>query len=476
MVIAGEVSRRRFLAMVGAGATVMPATGLLAGCSSTSNTTLKVGALTPLTGPLSATGAMVSNSLRASVRHLNAGGGLGGRKVEVLLRDTGPSADGSVRLYHELVGDRSVVALLWCGSPGLDQVTADIRGQALPVVTVFDDLFSSGQLYPQSQVPGRSVFQISPPAAHQLGALASYAATDRGYRSAGMIYDAALDPAGARRAQFDRAFAGVGMTVVPPQSFTTGATDVGSQVGQLAISAPQVVYVDALPADVATVAQQLASSGAAYLDGPTAKGSLWRPQLFGSLRGMGDGMWASTAGDAATVGSLTATHLGALPYLPTFTVGSWLRRYLGVDATGGEDGPADALAAVLQGIKKAGSTDRQKLSAAIETLSTVRFASLPFGFGPRRHLATVPDDVVILTLEDLRGAAPTDPSYQLGREWRAGQLYGALAAAPTQLVRPTLAANRRAHPDVMGQIMAMGFGTQCTRGPGGQLTNACKVH
>lgn len=474
MVTATEVSRRRFLAMTGAG---LAAAGALAGCGSSGKPeTLKVGVLTPQSGPLAATGALVANALTAAVRQVNANRGLAGRKVELLLRDTGAGADGSVRLYHQLVADREMVALLWCGSPGLDQVLSDIRQRGIPVVTVFEDLFSSGQLYPDGQSAGRSLFQMSPPDVQLLGALADYAARDRGYSSAGVIYDGSLGDAGARRAQFDRAFTSAGMTLAGAETYATGDSDVGAQIQRLAAVAPQVLYVDGLPADLATVVEALASSGASYLDQPTAKGAPWRPQVFGSLRAMGDGMWASTAGDAAKVGSVTATHLGGLPYLPTYAVRGWLRRYLGIEPTGGEDAPADALATVLHGIKKAGTTDRRRLVAGIESMGSITFASLPFSFGPRRRLATTPDDVVIMTLEDLRGAEPTDPPYQLGREWQSGQLYGAVPSAPTQLLRPTLAANRQAHPAVMAQILAQDYGTQCTKESGGQLSNVCKVH
>lgn len=472
-----EMSRRRFIHMAGAGLAAVPAAAILAGCgSSAGSETLKVGALTPQSGPLAATGAMVANSLRVAVSQVNANRGLGGRKVEVLLRDTGAGADGSVRLYHQLVAERDLVALLWCGSPGLGQVLGDVRRRGIPVVTVFDDLASSGQLYPQGHGAGRSVFQMSPPATHLLDAMAAYAGGDRGYTSAGLIYDASLDADGTRGIKFEKAFGDAGMTLAGKQSYQTGTTDVGAQIQDLAVAAPQVLYVDGLPADVATVVEQLASSGASYLDQPTAKGVPWRPQVFGSLRAMGDGTWAAAAGGAARVGSVTATHLGALPYLPSYAVRGWLRRYLGIEPTGGEDGPADALAAVLHGIKKAGTTDRRRLVAAIETGGPISFASLPFSFGSRRHLATTQDDVVIMALEDLSGAEPTNPSYRLGKEWQSGQLYGAVPSAPTQLVRPTLAANRRAHPAVMAQILAQDLGTQCTKESGDQLSNVCKVH
>jgi len=47
---------------------------------------------------------------------------------------------------------------------------------------------------------------------------------------------------------------------------------------------------------------------------------------------------------------------------------------------------------------------------------------------------------------------------------------------PTQLVRPTIDANRRAHPEVVDQVLREGWGTQCTRHPDGSLGTECKIH
>ena len=62
----------------------------------------------------------------------------------------------------------------------------------------------------------------------------------------------------------------------------------------------------------------------------------------------------------------------------------------------------------------------------------------------------------------------------LGREWR--DVFPPGYAGPTHLVRPTLAANRRAHPDVVDEVLRSGWGTQCTRRPDGTLGAECKVH
>ena len=62
----------------------------------------------------------------------------------------------------------------------------------------------------------------------------------------------------------------------------------------------------------------------------------------------------------------------------------------------------------------------------------------------------------------------------LHNEWTTE--FARYPAGPTQLVRPTLEANKRAQPDVMKTVLTQGWGTQCTKNPDGTLSKECKIH
>jgi hypothetical protein len=127
-------------------------------------------------------------------------------------------------------------------------------------------------------------------------------------------------------------------------------------------------------------------------------------------------------------------------------------------------------------VKKAGSTDRAKVVEGLETMGKIKFASIPFGFSATNHLAKTQDELIVVTMErGDRGPADTDPSYKLGAEWGTG-VFTRTTAGPTYLVRPTLEANKRAHPDVMAEVLKDGYGTQCTKHPDGSLGKECKIH
>lgn len=473
-----EVSRRQVLrwGMI-AGLGAAAGGPLLAACSSGSSgkgagasDTIKVGVIAPFSGIGSFVGTITKNSLDAALAQVNSSGGVGGRKVELVLRDAGQELTAGVKAYQEFSGDPHVAGVLWCGGLGFDESRNLIRRDQMPSMAVFDDPASSNDLYPA--VDERSIFQFGVPERVAMKVLCKYLGTDRGYTHVGLLFDSTISE--GVKTYFTDAAPQFGITPTGIADFSVFASEFGPQLQRLKDAHPQALLVWGLAANTAGVVKQLDELGAAYVDTPTAKGPVWHPQIIGAPTGTGDKSFADLASTSAKVGTLTAWHLGGLVYLPTFAIGQWMKKYQSKTATGGEELPADGLGTLVQAIKTGGSTDHRRMVNTIETMGRFKFASVEFGFTAQNHLARTEDEVIIVALERSSGPAPTDPAYQLGREWK--DVFPPGYAGPTQLVRPTLDANRRAHPDVVDQVLREGWGTQCTRHPDGTLGAECKIH
>lgn len=491
-----DISRRHFLAWasrsgLGLGAMGALSSSVLAACAKgkspaggTSPTgrpgatdTLKIGVVAPFSGIGAFVGDIVNNSLKAAVVQLNATGGIGGRKAEVVSLDTGVDVTAGPKVFNQLASDPQVIGILWCGSPGFVQTYPLIKRAGIPVISVFNDPYSNGELYPVGDATGRSVFQVIAPDKFGKEVLADYAKNDRGYSSAAQLWDNLLDSTGISKRTFESAFGQAGLQLKGSETFTVADADFGPQLNRLRSAKPDLIYVDGFSGSTAGIVKQLAALGASYVDTPTAKGADWHPHIFGSPGGTGDKSWVTLAGSAARVGTVTAWHVGGLIYLPTFAIGDWMRKYLKKDPTGGEESPADGLATLLYGVKKAGTTDRAAVVSGIEEMGKVKFASVDFSYDATRHHSKTKDDIIIVTMErGAGGATVTDPPYELGTEWHRDQPFGETDAGPTQLVRPTLDANRRAHPDVMDEVLGRKYGTQCTHHADGTLGKECKIH
>ena len=427
-----------------------------------SGDTLKVGVIGPFSGVGAFVGRITTNSLDAAVAQINATGGVGGRKVEVVSRDTGTDPSAGVKAYQAFAGDKNVIGILWCGGLGLDESRAQIARDNMPVISVFNDLWSSRTLYPDAKE--RSIFQMIMPDRMAFDVLARYCKEDRGYSKVGLMYDSLLFS--SAKSYFQEAMSKNGLTSAGMETYQLNDADFGPQVRRLQSAKGHALMVWGVAGDTAGIAKQLDRVGAAYVDTPAAKGAAWKPHLMGSPGGTGEHTWADLAGSSAKAGTLTAWHVGGLTYLPSFAISGWMKKYLKKNPTGGEESPADGLFTLTNAVDKAGSTDRQKIVDAIETMGEVKFASIPFSYSSDRHLSKKMDDLIVVTLERSSGPVATSPAYKLGKEWT--ETLPAGYVGPTHLVRPTLEANKRAHPSVMEEVESLGYGTHCTID--------CKIH
>jgi branched-chain amino acid transport system substrate-binding protein len=485
-----EISRRHFIAWatkagIGASAAIALSGAVLEACGSGggkkisggggANDTLKVGVIAPFSGIGAFIGTVTSNSLNAAVQELNSRGGILGRKIALVNRDTGIDPANGVKAYNELAGDPNIVGILWCAGLGFEQTQAQFARDKLPIMAVFDDAWSDHRLYPDDQAQ-RSVFQFIIPTRMGMEVLAQYAKEDRGYTSMALVNDIVVDPRTTNKGFFDAALQKYGLRDGGYETYQLGNSSFNEALQRLKGKHPDVVSIFGLSGDTAQFVIQIDQLGSAYIDTPTAKDPSkgWHPHIFGSPGGTGDHSWADLAKDSAKPGTITAWHVGGLIYLPDFAIAGWMQKYLGKLPTGGEESPADGLYTLLKAVEKAGSTDRTKVVDAIETMGPLKFASTTFSFAKDRHLSKTIDDLIIVTLERKSGPAETEPSYKLGTEWSTP--FARYPAGPTHLVRPTLAANQRAQPDVMKEVLAKGYGTQCTKHADGTLSKECKIH
>ncbi len=89
------MTSRRFLAVIVA-AGLMPAAAM-------AQSTIKIGYPMPLSGPASVYGVPITKGAEMAVQEINASGGVLGKKLELLSRDSKASADEAVRLARELI-------------------------------------------------------------------------------------------------------------------------------------------------------------------------------------------------------------------------------------------------------------------------------------------------------------------------------------------------------------------------------------
>lgn len=412
---------------------------------------------------------------------------IGDRRVRLNLvkRDDNLSAQVAVSAVQEMITRYNIKALIFAGL--YDDIYACkklIQQFNIPAIAAYGDLFSVGQLWPQTDY--RQLFQMFPPDVWGIElALEEYARRDRGYSKFAYLGDNTAVGAQGKRL-IGETLAKLGLRLSSAEQYNVGDVDMTAQLSRAGQGRPHVQLVWGIAGDTAHALESLKRLDAVYVDHPTAlNGPGWHPQIIGFEGGAAERTFAVLAGEAARTGTMSYWYLGGVGFIPEFqkAVDQFKKRF-GTQPTGGENNPADAVFLFANAFTKAGSTDPDKIIAALEGTAAaggVNFSSIaPHTFSKDRHISLEKADMVGITLE--RGSAvPTSPAYELGREFREFNPPGYVG--PTLFARFNQKALLRKHKKIYGDIMlAKGYGTQCTKVPdpkapyGFRLTNACKIH
>ena len=477
----GGLTRRRFLAAAGSGLLVggldactgskprrpgpVPTPPTSVGPTTTAPTrahTLRIGYIAEITGPNSARGELVRAALDAFSGYLkdNLGGVYFGVTPSFTPADAPHTADDGLRAYQDLVSQK-MDAILWCTPFGLSENAAAVKAGGVPVIAVLADLYSyAGNAAPLlgSSASGSFLFQTMLPDAYAIDVMLAYGAEDRGFASAGLLFDTANYPGIASLFAASAAKHGIVSAGTFSYDSTSGSADLTGPLQSLKKVGAQIVMCYGVADHVSSIAAHLQTLDAKYVDTPTAKRS-FKPMIMGPRWGTGDVDFVRLAGSAAARGTISAGALGSIVSLPDLAMRKWLHDYRPDYNTGfprgGEDAVADAAAALLTAAGRAGSTKGDALVSALEAGDiTSEAGATAISFGPQRHLAPAHDDTALLSLE-----LPPVP-YNLGTEWKEVLPDGYVG--PTQLVDFTLAANARVQPLLTQQILQRRYGTSAT--------------
>jgi hypothetical protein len=421
---------------------------------------LVIGCIAPFTGPYSSVGQVVSASLLAATSHLRANPS-GSYSPQLVTADAPVTAADGQAAYAQLKA-KQVDAVLWCGAQGLLESLPAIVADLTPVIAVGTDIQSRVLTSPSvpdlttAAAAGFPVFQQSMPDVGAVELLIEYAIGDRGFDRLGLVFSTSSSP--GIDGYFTGACSRLGVDAVAVLGYdsSNGPPDLRQTAIDLVLQRPHAVIVVGAAPEAASLATELSQMGHAYIDTPTAKGSHAAPMVLGVPAATGSAVFTRLAGTAATRGTVGATLLGSVVALPGAGLRSWVHQfapsYNGGLPQGGEDGPADAIAALLAAASTAGSADGADLVAALEGNPPVAFSSpVPIGFGMAQHLSALAGAFCLQTVESLPA-----PGYDLGADW--GTIFPAGYRAPDLLVDFTDERNRQAYPAVAAQVASLRYG------------------
>lgn len=340
---------------------------------------IKVGVLIALSGPAAAYGAEERRAIEAVTARVNGEGGVDGRKIELVVRDTKTNPTEAARLANQVIADENVVAIIGAttGSETLAFADAAMRAQ----VPMFPMVGTQSVTDP-SQPYAKWVFRMSPPLSTDLTASFDRLVKDGKKRMAVFSEEDAYGQQGSAmvvKLANDRG----GVEVVENISAPKAATDLTTQATKIRNANPDAVFlVTASTGSAGAFLRKLQQVG---LEVP----------VYG-LAGIVQKQILTSGGKAAEMLIAPALVNPDEPG-PLGDLFALMKDHGGVDGFGALLG-ANAMATVAAGLK-AGATDGKSLRDAVEKLGPIKgFAAGPIEFTPADHDSWGPGTVFFVTV------------------------------------------------------------------------------
>ncbi len=362
-------------------------TGAVFAKDAASGAPIKIGAIFSVSGPASFLGAPEDKTVRMLVDKINAEGGVLGHKVEVIIKDSAGSPEKAVSFAKQLIEEEKVLAII---GPSTSGETMQIKQLCEENKMI---LVSCAAAEAIVKPVAKYVFK-TPQKDSQAVTWIFQTMKDKGISKIAVVSSNDGFGAAGKKCLEDMA-APAGIEILVNEVYDKQATDLTDILTKVksAAGVQAVVNWSIVPAQ-SIVAKNMKQIG---LNVP----------LFQS-HGFGNPKYVQQAGVAAEGTLFPAGRLLVVDELPAdhpqkSLLAAYKKDYEAaykedVSTFGGHG--YDALLVVLEGIKKAGSLDRDKVRDAIENIKGLAGTAGIFNMTPEDHTGLALDAFEMLTVKD----------------------------------------------------------------------------
>jgi branched-chain amino acid transport system substrate-binding protein len=348
---------------------------------------IKIGAILAETGPASFLGGPEARTLRMLVDETNAAGGILGRPVEMIIKDSQANPENAISFAKQLIEEDKVVAIL---GPSTSGETMKIKGIMEEAAT---PLVSCAAAEVIVNPVAKYVFKT--PQKDSFAVQMIYAKMkEMGIKKIGIL-TGNTGFGGAGKKQLEAAAAEYGLEIAISEVYDKKSTDLTAEVTKVkAAGVEAVVNWSIVPAQ-AIVAKNMKQIG---LDVP-----LFQSHGFGNIK------YVEAAGVAAEGIIFPAGRLLIADVLPEDhpqkrVVGKYKADYEaknpGEQASTFGGHAYDAFVILRAAITKAGSTDKSAVRDAIESLQGIVGTGGVFSFSAEDHNGLSIDSFEMMTVKD----------------------------------------------------------------------------
>jgi len=331
--------------------------------------TIKIGHEVALTGPNATWGESEARAVKMAAEKVNAQGGVLGRKLEIIAYDNRADRLEAVNVAKRLVEQDKVVAIIGPAQSGVANAIREVNNSAKvpviattatnPKVTVNDD----GAVVPYT-------FRVCFIDPFQGTVAAQFAYRDLKAKTAAILYDVGDEYSQWLGKYFTDAFQKDGGKITTSEAFRSGELDFRAQLGKIKQSNPDVLYIPTMQKEAALSAKQARDLGIkATFMGGDGWGS---PDLFDL---------AGRAIEGSYFVNITALED---PAIQDF-IKEYRAKYKEDPVLPNPVLAYDAVLWLVDAMKRAGTTDGEKLKGAMEQTKNLQVLTGKLTIDPKTH-------------------------------------------------------------------------------------------
>jgi branched-chain amino acid transport system substrate-binding protein len=346
---------------------------------------IKVGAILAVTGPASNLGAPEARTLEMLVEQQNARGGVNGRPIQLLLKDSGGSPEKAVSFAKQLIDEEQVVAII---GPSTSGETMAIKAIAEQGQTI---LLSCAAAEVIVNPLARWVFKVAPKDADAVDLIFARMKAAGTTRIGVLSSNTGFGKAG--KDQIEKRAAAHGITILAGETYDKAATDLTAEVTKLKAAGVQALLNWSIEPAQSIVLKNARQVG---LDVP-----LYQSHGFANVQ------YARAAGAAAEGVIFPASRIVVADALPAAhpqkaVVTAYKQAYEArfkeeVSSFGGHG--YDAFTVLVKALGE-GGTDKEKVRAAVEGTRGLVGTAGVFTFSATDHNGLDASAFELLTVKD----------------------------------------------------------------------------
>jgi len=313
----------------------------LSGCAGSGK--IKIGTIQPISGQVATYGVQTRNAVQMAVDEINKNGGVLGKQIELVVADDEANPEKTVNAFKRQATQDKIIGLVGALTSKCSlSITKEAQDRKIVMISpssTNDAVTSAGDY----------IFRACYNDSFQGQVVAKFAFDNLKGTKAAILFDNTNDYSKGLRDNFSKKFQELGGTIVAEEAYATGDADFSAQITKIKGANPEVIFLPDYYSTVSLIAKQIRAAG------------LTVPML-------GADGWdeiANNAGDEV-VGCYYSNHYS--PDADDPEVKAFVEKYKAAY----KDTP-NALAALgydatyilVDAIAKAGSTDPEKIKAAM---------------------------------------------------------------------------------------------------------------